>query len=68
MNRATIGELFTDGVPQSDTSLACRGTLQIFNYTLNDDFIFLFGEGLFIRTMVADGFPFTLSISKMTAE
>jgi hypothetical protein len=68
MNRATIGELLANRFPQSDTWLASGGTHQIFNYTLDDDFIFLFGEGLFIRTMVADGFPFTLSISKMTTE
>jgi len=47
MIRATIGELFADRFPQSDTWLASGGTLQILNYTLDDDFIFLFGEGLF---------------------
>jgi len=47
MIRASIGELFANRFPQSITSLAYGGALQILNYTLDDDFIFLFGEGLF---------------------
>ena len=63
---ASIDELLTYGFPQSDTSLACRGTHHIFNYTLDDDFIFLFGEVPFIWSLVAYGSPFFLSISKIT--
>jgi len=66
--RTTIDELFANRFPESDTWLASGDTLQIFNYNLDDDFIFLFGEGLFIRSLVAYGFPFSLSISKMTTE
>jgi len=47
MTRASIGDLLAYRFPQSDTWLASGGTLQILNYTLDDDFIFLFGEGLF---------------------
>jgi hypothetical protein len=64
--RATIGDLLAYRFPESNTSLVCGGTLQIINHTLDDDFIFLFGEVPFIRSLVAYGFPFSLSISKMT--
>jgi hypothetical protein len=64
--RASIGDLLAYRFPQSDTSLACRGAHQILNYTLDDDFIFLFGEGPFIRTLVAYGSPFLLLILNMT--
>jgi hypothetical protein len=66
MIRASIGELFADRFPQSDTWLASGGTHQIFNYTLDDDFIFLLSKVPFYRSLVAYGLPFSLSISKMT--
>jgi len=61
--RTTIDELSANRFPESDTSLVCGGTLHMINYTLDDDFIFLFGEGPFIRSLVAYGMPFFLLIS-----
>jgi len=61
---ASIGDLLAYGFPESITSLACGGTLQIINYTLDDDFIFLLSKVPFIRSLVAYGSPFFLSILK----
>ena len=39
--RASIGDLLTYRFPQSDTKLACGGTLQIINYPSEEDHIII---------------------------